>query len=648
MNNRLIKKLTIQIIIIVVIIAAVFSFLISMQTKELKSRIIDKAGLFSSILGAHLDNIIENNLRAYEALQQNVVQLTKDNQDIEEISIIAQEKVVIAASDKNLIGKVPEFAHIAIIDDVIKTKRSRAIVSSELGREIVIHFLPLFAADINKNELLGIMQMKAKFPSQKGEIVTALRKNRNAYYKEEALRFATSLSKSLEIVLGEVKRNSTYLDELISNMLKDKEIRDIKIFLKDLEFLISATKGRGNLALTEQEKSIFLKVMQDEKIMTHTVGKKEYLTEIISPLYISLDNQKKSLGAVGIVISAEQVTSLIRIRRNYIILMSFVIICAFVLIIGIFFKLSIIRPIRDLINMTKGIALGDFSKKVMLAANDEIGDLTKAFNHMADELSSSKQEIEDWNLRLQDKIEAVTKDLNAKQQMLIESEKMASLGVLSAGIAHEINNPLGVILGHAQMLIKELKEKKSLDNPQESIQMLETIESYTRRCSYIVNSLIQFAREKQMQMIDVDVNQAIENALIFTQNRISNKSIEIVKTLEENLPNIAADQIHLEQVFINIILNAEASMPQGGSLKISTQKTNAQIKVLFEDNGQGISKDDMNRIFEPFFSTKDPGKGSGLGLSLSYGIIQAHGGDIKIVSKKNKGTLVEVLLPLKG
>ncbi|MBU1087901.1 MAG: two-component sensor histidine kinase, partial [Candidatus Omnitrophica bacterium] len=288
------------------------------------------------------------------------------------------------------------------------------------------------------------------------------------------------------------------------------------------------------------------------------------------------------------------------------------------------------------------------SKKVMLAANDEMGDLTKAFNHMADELAGSKKEIEDWNLRLQDKIEAVTKDLNAKQQMLIESEKMASLGILSAGIAHEINNPLGVILGHAQMLIKELKEKKSLDNPQESIQMLETIESYTRRCSYIINSLIQFAREKQMQLISVDINQTIENALIFTQNRIVNKNIGIIKNFGENLASIQADQIQLEQVFINIILNADASMPQGGSLKISTQSASDQIKVLFEDNGEGISKDNINRIFEPFFSTKDHGKGSGLGLSLSYGIIQAHGGDIKIISKKNKGTLVEVFLPLKG
>ena len=646
MNNRLIKKLFFQIIIIVVIIAAVFSFLISTQTKELKTRIIDKAGLFSTILGAHLDNIIGDNLRSYAALQKNVEQLTKSNEDIEEIIIIGQEEIIIAASSNSHIGAIPESSYQSIIKDVLNTKCARAIVRSELGRETVIHFMPLFASDGNK--FLGIMQMKARFPSQKGEIVTALRKNRNVYYKEEALRFATSLSKSLEIVLGEVSRNSVYLDALITNMLEDKEIRDIKIFLKDLQFLISASKGRDNLLLSDNEKTVYLKVMDDEKSINRKVGKKQDLTEIISPLYISLDDNHKSLGAVGIVISSEQVLALIRARRNYIILMSFVIICAFVFILGIFFKLSIIKPLNDIIDMTKRIAKGDFSQKISISLNDEIGDLAVAFDKMSDELAGSKKEIEDWNIGLQDKIESITRDLNEKQAMLIESEKMASLGVLSAGIAHEINNPLGVILGHAQMLLKELKEKKSLADTQESIKLLETIESYTRRCSYIVNSLIQFAREKRMEMVSVDINNTIENALMFTQNRIINKNIEILKNFSDNLPSVQADQIHLEQVFINIILNADASMPQGGSLNITTQIIKSKIRVLFQDSGGGISTENMNKIFQPFFSTKDPGKGTGLGLSLSYGIIQAHGGDIKIKSQIDKGTSVEVFLPIKG
>ncbi len=645
MNNRLIKKLTLQIIIIVVIIAAVFSFLISIQTKELKTRILDKAGLFSAILGAHLDNIIGNNLRSYAALQKNVEQLTESNEDIEEIIIIDQEEIIIAASSNNNIGGILESSLQSIIKDVIDTKRSRAIVRSELGRETVIHFLPLFASD--KSKFLGIMQMKARFPSQKGEIVTALRKNRNVYYKEEALRFATSLSKSLELVLGEVNRNSVYLDELISNMLKDKEIRDIKIFLKDLQFLISGSKGRDNLLLNNDGKKIYLKAMRDEKSIERKVGEKQDLTEVISPLYISLDGKKTSLGSVGIVISSEQVLSLIRARRNYIILMSFVIICAFVFIIGIFFKLSIIRPLNDIMDMTKRIAQGDFSKKISISSSDEIGNLAIAFNSMSDQLASSKKEIEDWNLGLQDKIDIITKDLNQKQTMLIESEKMASLGVLSAGIAHEINNPLGVILGHVQMLLKELKEKNSLDNPQEAMKLLETIENYTRRCSHIVNSLMQFARKKQMQMMSTDIKSAVENALLFTQSRISSKNIEIVKSFLENLPAIEADQIHLEQVFINIINNAEASMVMGGKIEISTEALDNQVIIKFKDTGEGISEENLSRVFEPFFSTRDPGKGSGLGMSLSYGIIQAHGGDIKIESRQGVGTTVEVVLPIK-
>lgn len=648
MHNRLIQKLSIQIIIIVVIIGAVFSFLINIQTKELKARVFDKATLFSSILGAHLDNIIGDNLRAYGRLQKNVEKLTKSNEGIVEIVIIGKEKVIIGASSDQKIGQVPDVQYGSIIDDVLKTKRSRAIVKSELGRELVVHFLPLFSSDTDKNDLIGLMQMKAKFPSQKGELVTSLRKNRNVYYKEEALRFAKSLSNSLELVLGEVKRDSAYLEDLIGNMLKDKEIHDIKIFSKDLQFLISAAKGRGSDFLNPQEKLLYLKVMDDEKVITSKVGEKEYLTQVISPLYISLEGKKKSRGAVGIVISSKEVLALVNARRNSIIMMSFVIICAFVLIIGIFFKISVIGPIADLANMTKGIARGDFSKKAKIASNDEIGSLAKAFNSMSDELAGAKKEIEDWNLRLQDRIEEVTKDLNAKQQMLVESEKMASLGVLSAGIAHEINNPLGVILGHVQMLLKELKEKSSLDNPQEAMGLLETVENYTRRCSYIVSSLIQFAREKQMQMMPIDINQAIENALMFTQSRISNKNIEIIRNLSENLPRIEADQIHLEQVFINIIINCEASMTSAGKIEIYSGVVDDQVKVQFKDTGEGISEENINKIFEPFFSTKDPGQGAGLGMSLSYGIIQAHGGDIKIQSKQGAGTTVEVLLPIKG
>jgi signal transduction histidine kinase len=232
--------------------------------------------------------------------------------------------------------------------------------------------------------------------------------------------------------------------------------------------------------------------------------------------------------------------------------------------------------------------------------------------------------------------------------MLIKTEKMASLGVLSAGIAHEINNPLGVILGHVQLLLKQVQEKQSLDNPQEAIQLLETIESYTRRCSHIVNSLVEFSRQKQMHMMPVDVNQAVENALMFTRSRIENKNIELIKNLAQGLPRTQADQIHLEQVFINIIINAQASMQDQGKLEISSIQEDDKIRICFKDNGQGIAQENLSRIFEPFFSTKDPGQGSGLGLSLSYGIIQAHEGDIKVSSQVGVGTTVDLILPIKA
>ncbi|MFH1459661.1 MAG: ATP-binding protein [Candidatus Omnitrophota bacterium] len=646
MQNKLIHKLTIQIIIIVVIIAGVFSFLINMQTKELEKRISEKSELFSKILGAHLDNIIGNNLIAYNSLQEKVERLIEGNKDIEELIIIGPEKIVIASSSGRKIGASPDMQYMGIINEVVQTKKSKAIVKSDLGKELVIHFLPIFSSAGNADNLIGIMQMKANFPSQQGELVTALRKNRNYFFKEEALRFAQDLSRDLELVMAEVNRNSGYLDRLIQNILEDAEIKDIKLYLKDLQFLISGT-GRDSYISQDDIQRNYFRAMQEKITFKAQYKKQGHLTQFISPLFLTVDGKRKVSGAVGILISLERVYDVINTRRNSIVLMSFLIICAFVLIIGLFFRNSIIAPLKNLSNMSAKIGKGDFSQKISIKGTDEISDLGKSFNQMSDELLRSKKEIEEWNKKLQEKVKIISNELEAKQAQLIESEKMASLGVLSSGIAHEINNPLGIIIGSVQMILKELKEKQTLANPQQTEELLKTVENYTRRCSHIVNSLLQFANKKQMQLIESDVNKSVENALLFTENHIKKNNINLIQSLEKDLPQVLADPINLEQVFINIILNAQMSMPEGGQLKVSTALAGNRVMVSFEDTGMGIAAGNMHKIFEPFFSTREPGKGAGLGLSISYGIIKAHNGDIKVESAVGKGTKVTVEIPIK-
>ncbi|MFH2137112.1 MAG: ATP-binding protein [Candidatus Omnitrophota bacterium] len=645
-KNNIGNKLLVQMIIVVMIIAAGFYSIISMQTKELEKRIFDKAKLFSTILGVHLDRIISDNISAYNSLQMIVKGIAKTHESVEDIRIIAPEFIVLASSSPEYVWQAVDSEYVEVIKDVAANMKPRSLLKTELGKDLVIHFMPLLSLDKEKR-LIGVMQIAARFPSQQAQTMAYLRSNKSVYYKEEAAGFAQQVSKDLKSALDEVDKNFRYLDALLASMLKDDEIQDVKLFSHDLRLLGSGSSGRKTPFISQREIALYEKaVLGEETLNLKTPGKNEQ-RELVSPLYLTQNNNREIIGAVGITVSLIRINALVEARRKNILVMSLVIIAAFCLLIGVFFRKTVMLPIDKLMAMTQRIGKGNFSQKVVINSNDEIGSLAQALNQMSDELFKSKQEIERWNLTLKDRVVEVTKELQQKQAQLMESERMASLGVLSSGIAHEINNPLGIILGHAQMLLKELNTKGNIQNAQEAAVLLKTIEEYTKRCSYIVNSLLEFSRKKELQFQSVSVTAAIENALMFTSSRLGQKGINVTKEYSKNMPQISADSIHLEQVFINIILNAEQSMSGGGQLKVTADMKKNDILISFCDTGQGIAEDDLKKIFDPFFTTRQPGEGSGLGLAISYGIIKAHSGDIIVESKKGQGTKVMVKLPIK-
>jgi len=440
----------------------------------------------------------------------------------------------------------------------------------------VIHFLPLFFS-VQKAQVIGVMRMQALFPSQKGELVTALRKNRNAYFKEDALRFAASLSNALTAVISKINRNSGYLDELIKSMNHDQEIESVKIFSEDLKHMLQEQTPY----LVESKDAAYLESIKTKKQIRRRLDD-ESLVEVISPLYLTKSSKRTIKGAVGIIISLDEVRALASTRRNTIILMSSIIIIAFILLIGVFFKRSVVNPLHELSDLARRVGRGDFSKKIEMNSSDEIGNLAVAFNQMSEDLKVSKGKIEGWNVELREKIELISNELREKQNQLIESEKMASLGILSSGIAHEINNPLGIILGNAQMLIKELNSNETLQNPQEALKLLQSVEDYTKRCSHIVNSLLQFARKKELQLIETNINAAVENAILFSEGRLQESNIEIVKYLMPESAPIMADSIQLEQVFINLLLNAESGMSEGGRVEVATAVNGENVLITFK------------------------------------------------------------------
>ena len=217
---------------------------------------------------------------------------------------------------------------------------------------------------------------------------------------------------------------------------------------------------------------------------------------------------------------------------------------------------------------------------------------------------------------------------------LANSEKLASLGKLAAGIAHEINNPLGGILIYASLLIEDLPE----DDPRR--QDLTRIVQEAGRCKEIVKSLLEFARQSEPKMEPVDINRAITDGLFFLENQALFHNIQIVKNLDPALPFARGNGSQLKQVFMNITVNAAEAMHGGGTLTISTtfSPERKSITIEFADTGEGIPEGNLSRIFDPFFTTKDVGKGTGLGLSTAYGIIEDHGSKLNVKSKVGEGT----------
>jgi two-component system NtrC family sensor kinase len=226
------------------------------------------------------------------------------------------------------------------------------------------------------------------------------------------------------------------------------------------------------------------------------------------------------------------------------------------------------------------------------------------------------------------------------QQEVIQQEKMAAIGMLAGGVAHEINNPLGGILAFTQLLMRDMKE----DDPIRSD--LAEIERAAVRCKKIVSDLLDFSRMsagKEMQWVDLKL--LIEKIVPFIKAEIKSYNIDLKIDLKENLPNVYGDPNRLQQVFLNLLTNAAQAMPKGGRLTVSAHQSKTSVCVCVEDSGHGIASEHMHKIFDPFFTTKPPGKGTGLGLSISYRIVKEHNGSIDVESKPGKGARFIVTLP---
>ncbi|MCK4742074.1 MAG: cache domain-containing protein [Anaerolineales bacterium] len=286
-------------------------------------------------------------------------------------------------------------------------------------------------------------------------------------------------------------------------------------------------------------------------------------------------------------------------------------------------------PIEKLAIASRAIAGGNLEAKVDVVSNDELGDLAKTFNAMASSLQQRDEQLKEFT-----------------QNKIMESERLALIGQLAANVAHELNNPLQGIVTYSHLLLENMPNNGS-EKASSSIQRIVT---QANRCRDIIRGLLDFSRQRKPDTTVCNINAVIQECVTFVENQASFQNIEFVEHFEEDLPMIIVDPSQMQQVFLNMIINATEAMEEGGDLTLDTRSNSTEnsIEISITDTGHGIPEEHFDKLFDPFFTTKEVGHGTGLGLAISYGIVKEHQGTINVESTLGRGTTFIIRLPIRS
>ena len=441
-----------------------------------------------------------------------------------------------------------------------------------------------------------------------------------------------------------LNRNYEIVDRIKELVYKDekykgREIGTATIFQNDLRISTNVKNMEGQRAVgTRVSNEVNAAVLQEGKSW---IDRAFVVTDWYITAYEPIcDIQDSIIGILYVgILEQPYIDKTNQVMLTFIFLAALSVI---LLLIMLYFSTSsIIKPLTKMVVATQEIAKGDLSHKVEVGSKDELGYLAISFNQMTANLRAANKKLVEWGKTLEKKVDERTRELTKMQAHLVQSEKLASLGKLAAGIAHEINNPLGGILIYSHLLLE--------DTPKDSpyADSLKKIVKETSRCKDIVKGLLDFARPREPEMTDLDIHDILNKSLSIIEGHVLFQNIRIKKLYGQDLSSVVADSAQLQQVFMNIIINGAEAMDGNGTLQIQTSvdKNNKMLIISFKDSGHGIQEKNLKRLFEPFFTTKEVGKGTGLGLAISYGIIRKHQGTIEATSREGKGSEFIVKLP---
>ncbi|NOX96785.1 MAG: HAMP domain-containing protein [Nitrospirae bacterium] len=416
------------------------------------------------------------------------------------------------------------------------------------------------------------------------------------------------------------------VQEFFPNIRKSKDVLRVFVFDEGGEIVFSSRGSEVGRKADDFHRRLFGR--ERGNLINFQVSKDHKIFSIVTPVKNKAGCQRchgkerPVLGALGIDISLIPAETEIRNNRNWIIFFAFIVLLLVSAVISVLVVVLVKRPIRNLMRTMTEVERGNLKAKVNVRSRDELGRLGKSFNSMITRLERANVELQRYY-----------------ERQMQQAEKLATIGELASGIAHEIKNPLSGIGAAIQVLSEEFNLRTThREIVDEIMQQLERLNKTTR-------DLLSFARPAEPRFLAGDLNEIINKAGFFIRKRAEKQNVLIREDLKQDIPHIFLDPEQMQQVFLNIMLNALQAMPKGGELHIKTSQKEDTVEVAFEDTGKGISPEQLRKIFNPFFTTRH--RGTGLGLSICRKIVESHGGSIKVESEPGKGTIFTVILPVK-
>jgi signal transduction histidine kinase len=358
-------------------------------------------------------------------------------------------------------------------------------------------------------------------------------------------------------------------------------------------------------------------------------------------IFTPFEARGETLGWLGVVLPSSYVVAAEATSRNTFSLI-FTLGTVGVIVIGLLLSQSIAQPILRLHSMTHEVAAGNLDQSIGLNRSDEIGELADAFDVMTLRLRERTHEasrLYEEAVQRNQELAEINQQLRSTQMQLVQSEKLAAVGQLTAGIVHDVKNPLTVVKGMAELLISDEATPDAL------AEELTLIRDSVTKANVILSDLLTFARQSKPEMEQRDMRETVEAALRLTAFPLRKAHIELTKELPDESLMMTYDNQQIEQVLVNLVNNAIQAMPAGGKLWVRLAQSDGMVALDVKDTGIGIPPENLGKIFDPFFTTKPEGEGTGLGLSVSYGIISNHDGRIVVESTQGEGTTFTVFLP---